>query len=532
MNQLPNILWVSFEDCYPYFGCYGDPVACTPNLDQLAAEGCLWTHAFSTAPVCSPARSGVITGMYPVSIGTHHHRAGTGASYPTFPHNYEAVLPHYVKCFSEYLRAAGYYCTNNAKTDYQFAPPITAWDDCSSTGHWRNRLDSDQPFFAVFNLGQTHESGMWEDKWPDLNFDLDKIEVPPYFPDTKKVRESIARMYLNIEANDQRLGEILAELDQGGLAENTVVFIWTDHGPMPRGKRWPHDSGVRSPMIVRWPGELEAGTVNEHLVSTVDLAPTVLSICGLEIPHHIQGQAFLGPNAAQHREYVYIARDRYDEMYDTVRAVRDRRFKYMRHYHPEQPYMLHNRYRNIHPIIQEMWRLYVAGELTGPQLQMFQTKRPAEELFDTEADPHEVHNLAADPDYEPYLQRLRAELDRWQREVGDLGMIPEDVMVGQMYPNGEQPVTLAPFFVVLGGENYGTNDSSDGGTFQGPAILQMQSNTQGASIAYTFEEGEDVQWQLYHEPLRLPKGDRHVRAQAIRIGYKPSAVAEAMFTIS
>lgn len=529
MCPSPNILWVTFEDCYPYFGCYGDPVAHTPNLDKLASEGCIWTHAFSTAPVCGPARSAVITGMYPTSIGTHHHRTGTGASYD-FPHNYEAVIPHYVKCFPEYLRASGYYCSNNAKTDYQFAPPVTTWDACSTEGHWRNRPNPDQPFFAVWNLTQTHESQMWTDKWPDLNFDLNKVEVPPYFPDTPKVRRSIARMYANIEYNDQRLGEILAELEADGLAHNTVVFVWTDHGPMPRGKRWPYDSGIRSPLIVRWPGQVEPGTVSNRLVSTVDLGPTVLSMCGIEIPYHLQGKAFLGKSATSPREYVFAARDRYDEMYDTVRAVRDQRFKYLCHYQPEEPLMRYNRYRNRHPIMQEMWRLYVAGELTGPQRQMFE-KRPVEELYDTVTDPHEINNVAKDPAFAADLERLRGALDKWQATVGDLGLLPEDVMVRQMLPNGEQPTTLPPVFVVLGGENYGTEESPNGGKFEGPLVLQMQSSTQGASIAYTFEEGEHPHWQLYHEPIHLPGGTSRVRAKAIRIGYKESCEVTAEFTV-
>ena len=536
MAQRPNILWVSFEDCYPYFGCYGDKVARTPHLDRLAAEGALWTRAFSTAPVCSPARSGVITGMYPTAIGTHHHRTGSGKNYDSLAYSYEAVVPHYVRCFSEYLRAAGYYCSNNDKTDYQFAAPITAWDDCSKRGHWRHRPDAEMPFFAVFNLTRTHESNMWEQMdgepiAPDPAVDLEAIEVPPYFPDTPKVRQSLARNYANIEYNDRRLGEILGELAEDGLAENTAVFVWTDHGPMPRGKRWPHDSGIRSPLIARWPGGIAPGTVREELVSTIDLAPTVLSLCGVEIPQHIQGQAFLGPRAAPEREYVYAARDRYDEMYDTVRAVRDKRFKYIRHYHPEQPYMLYNRYRNIHPIMQELWRLHVAGELEGPAAALMANSRPAEELFDTDADPHEVENLAANPVYAGELARLRAALDEWQREVGDLGLVPEDVMYRQMYPDGVQPQTLAPLFVVLGGENYGMEESPEGGVCEGPAILQMQSSTQGASIAYTLEEGDDSRWLLYHQPVRLPMGKTRVRAQAIRIGYKPSEVAEAEFVV-
>lgn len=372
---------------------------------------------------------------------------------------------------------------------------------------------------------------MWEDKWPNLTFDLESIEVPPYFPDTLKVRESMVRMYLNIEANDQTLGNILTQLEEDGLAENTVVFIWTDHGPMPRGKRWPYDSGIRSPMIVRWPGELKPDSVSDQLVSTVDLAPTVLSICGITIPYHMQGQAFLGPAAALPRDYVYAARDRYDEMYDTVRATRDKRFKYIRHYQPEQPYMLYNSYRNIHPIMQEMWRLHAAGELTGPQKLMLQSSRPAEELYDTTIDPHEINNLATDPAYRPELERLRMALDSWQARVGDLGLMPEDIMVRQMFPDGAQPTTLPPLLVILGGDNFGLDASLNGGEFAHPVMLQMQSSTQGASIAYTFDEGENPHWRLYCDPIRLPVGENRLRAKAIRIGYKCSEEANATFMV-
>ncbi|MGD2175844.1 MAG: sulfatase-like hydrolase/transferase, partial [Candidatus Brocadiaceae bacterium] len=248
-TRRPNVLWISFEDTNPRYGCYGDPVARTPNLDRLAAEGRRWPNTFSTAGVCAPARSAIITGMHPISIGTHHMRTThTNAFAPELPTPYSAVVPHYVKCFTEYLRAAGYYCTNNVKTDYQFSPPFTAWDELSTEAHWRNRLDADQPFFAVFNLGRTHESGMWPEKCPEIAFDPDEIEVPPYFPDTPKVREAMARMYTNIEHNDGVLGDLLQQLEEDGLAEETVVFHWSDHGPLPRGKRWPYDSGTHVPM--------------------------------------------------------------------------------------------------------------------------------------------------------------------------------------------------------------------------------------------------------------------------------------------
>jgi arylsulfatase A-like enzyme len=531
-TKRPNILWISFEDTNPFYGCYGDPIARTPNVDRLAAEGCRWPNAFSTTGVCAPSRSAVITGMYPISIGTLHMRTThTHPLAPQLPTPYSAVVPHYVKCFSEYLRAAGYYCTNNVKTDYQFEPPLTAWDELSTDAHWRNRPDPDQPFFAVFNPTRTHESGMWADRCPDITFDPQAIDLPPYFPDTPQVREAMARMYTNIEAVDAIMGELLDQLEQDGLAENTIVFHWSDHGPLPRGKRWPYDSGIHVPMIVRWPGRLEAGGVSEQLVSTVDLGPTVLSIVGIDVPRHMQGQAFLGPQAAPPREYVYASRDRYDESYDRIRAVRDKRFKYIRNCHPELPYLLWIPYRNRHPILQEMWRLYIAGELAGPQLLMFQAQRPVEELYDTQADPYEIDNLAADPTYAPELERLRNALDAWIDQVGDLGQIDEAEMVRRWYPNGKQPETAAPLFIPICEDSPGVAPAPQGGHFTAPLLIQLYCATQGASMAYTLEQGDDPYWQLYSEPLSLPAGETTLRAKAIRIGYRESTESVATFTV-
>ena len=528
----PNFLWISFEDTNPYYGCYGDPVARTPNLDRLAAEGCIWKNAFSTAGVCAPARSAVITGMYPISIGTHHMRTShTNDFTPEMPTPYSAVTPHYVRCFTEYLRAAGYYCTNNVKTDYQFDPPLTAWDDLSKDGHWRNRPDPGQPFLSVFNLGRTHESGMWPDMTPDISFDPDEMKLPPYFPDTPKVRESMARTYTNIERNDRVLGDLLGQLDEDGLTDETIVFHWSDHGPLPRGKRWPYDSGIHIPMIVRWPGALEPGTVTDRLVSTVDLGPTLLSLAGIEIPWHMQGQAFLGRQAGRPRDYVYATRDRYDESYDMVRAVRDKRFKYIRNYYPDRPYLLWIPYRNRHPIMQEMWRSYMDGELEGPQLLMFEP-RPIEELYDTHRDPYEIDNLADDIEYETELRRLRQALDAWIRDMGDMGQVPESEMVRRWYPNGKRPRTAPPLFVPISDGSPGQEPAPKGGSFEQPVLLQMHCATQGASIAYTFEAGEDPRWLLYSKPVYLPGGETTVRARAIRIGYEESEERAATFRVT
>ena len=529
-DQKPNFLWVSFEDTNPFYGCYGDKVARTPNLDRLASEGCRWTNAFSTAGVCAPARSAIITGMYPISIGTHHMRTSrTNPLTPELPTPYEAVVPHYVRCFTEYMRAEGYYCTNNVKTDYQFNPPLTAWDELSDEGHWRNR-DEGQSFFSVFNLGRTHESGMWPENRPEMAFDPSDMVVPPYFPDTPRVREAMARMYTNIEHNDGLLGGFLGQLEEDGLAENTVVFNWSDHGPLPRGKRWPYDSGIHVPMIVRWPGGLEPGSVREELVSTVDLGPTVLSLAGIEVPRYMQGRAFLGEQACAPREYVYASRDRHDESYDMVRAVRNSRFKYIRHYNPGEPYLIWVPYLNKHPIMQEMWRLHMAGELEGPQELLFGPK-PTEELYDTLEDPYEIVNLAGDAGHRGELDRLRRALDDWIGEVGDMGRMSEFEMVRLWYPDGEKPRTAPPLFIPICEENPGREAAPEGGSYRGPLLVQIHCATQGASVAFTLEEGENPSWLLYTGAIRLPGGETTIRARAIRIGYVESEEGEATFTV-
>ena len=531
-NRRPNILWLSLEDTTPRFGCTGDPVARTPNIDRLAAGGCRFPNAFSTAGVCAPSRSAIITGMYQTSIGTHHMRTThTNDHTPEMPTPYSAVLPHYVKTFTEYLRAAGYYCSNNQKTDYQFTPPVTAWDDCSGKAHWRNRSE-DQPFFAVFNPTFTHESGMWPREDRPLVTDPDQVVLPPYLPDTPKARKALARQYDNIARDDQRVGEVLDQLEEDGLLENTIVFLWSDHGEgLPRGKRWPYDAGIRIPLIVRWPGELEPDSISHDLVSLVDLGPTVLSLAGVQRPLHLQGQPFLGPDATP-RDFIYAARDRYDESYDMVRAVRDRRFKYIRNFYPEKPYLLWIPYRNRHPVIQEMWRLHLEGKLEGPQRLMFQTPRPVEELYDLASDPFEIRNLAGNPTHLPVLERMRRALDAWRSETGDMGDIAEDQMVSQMWPGGEQPSTAPPVFVPITAEAPGTDASPEGGRSPSPLLLQLHCATHGASIAYTTEAGNDPHWLLYSEPLRLREGETAVRAKAIRIGYKESEERVATFTVA
>lgn len=522
-TERPNILWISLEDTTPRFGCYGDPIARTPNIDRLAAGGCRFPNAFSTAGVCAPSRSAIITGMYQTSIGTHHMRtAHTNRNTPEMPTPYSAVPPPHVKTFTEYLRAAGYYCTNNSKTDYQFTPPITAWDENSNQGHWRNR-ENGQPFFSVFNPTVTHESGMWEKPNRPLTTTTnpDDVKLPPYLPDTPKARQALARQYDNLATADARVGELLDQLEEDGLYDNTIVFLWSDHGEgLPRGKRWPYDAGIRIPLIVRWHKVIDPDSTSDQMVSLVDLGPTVLSLCGVQAPQHLQGQPFLGPQTVE-RDYIFATRDRYDESYDMIRAVRDKKYKYIRHYYPEKPYLLWIPYRNRHPVMQEMWRLHAEGKLEGDQLTMFRS-RPAEELYDVENDKYELNNLAEDTAHVSVLDRMRGTLAQWQSEFGDMGDISEEQMVAGWYPNGTQPQTASPIFIPINLSNPGREPTEGDGEWEAPLLLQLHCSTQGASIAYTTEQGEDVKWRLYTEPLRLPKGKTTVRTKAIRIGYKES----------
>ena len=530
----PNILWISVEDTTPRFGCYGDTVARTPNIDRLAAGGCRFPNAFSTAGVCAPSRSAIITGMYQTSIGTHHHRTThTDQSTPDLPTPYSAVPPPYVKTFTEYLRRSGYYCTNNSKTDYQFTPPITAWDDNSNQGHWRNRGEG-QPFFSVFNPIVTHESGMWEKEDRPLTTitNPDDVELPPYLPNTPKARQALARQYDNLATADARVGELLDQLEEDGLAEHTIVFLWSDHGEgLPRGKRWPYDAGIRIPLIVRWHEELNAGSESDQLVSLIDLGPTVLSLCGVQAPQHLQGHPFLGPQKVE-RDYIFATRDRLDLSYHMLRAVRDKKYKYIRNYYPEKPYLRWDPYRNTHPVMQEMWRLHVEGKLEGDQLVMFQSPCPTEELYDVENDKHELNNLAEDAAHANVLKRMREALTAWQSEFGDMGNISEEQMVATWYPDGIQPQTASPLFIPINASNPSMEPAHEDREWDAPLLLQLYCSTQGASIAYTTEQGEDVRWQLYTEPLRLPKGETVIRAKAIRIGYKESDEKSLKLTVS
>ena len=428
----PNILWISTEDMSPHLGAYGDTVARTPTLDRLAARSIRYRHVFSTAPVCAPSRAAIITGMYQNAIGAQHMRT-TEDTVAELPGPYLAVPPFYVKAFPEYLRAAGYYTTNRVKTDYQFGTPFTIWDEVTETAHWRNRPDKSQPFFSVFNLMVTHESQSFPSsaarKGKPLVTAPGTIQLPPYYPDTPAIREELARMYDNIADMDGQVNELLRQLEEDGLAGNTIVFFWSDHGDgVPRAKRTLYDSGLHVPLMIACPTGLRvncapfapgAAAVNDDLVSLLDLAPTVLALAGVEIPAHMQGRVLLGPKAAAAPSYVFAARDRMDIEYDMMRSARDTRFLYIRNFSPELPYAGLIPYRNQSAIMQDWLRLQADGKLTGAPALWMRTHRPAEELYDVRKDPAEVNNLAADPAHREVLERLRAQMKQFRADTHD-----------------------------------------------------------------------------------------------------------------
>ena len=531
----PNIVWISNEDMSPHLGVYGDAMARTPTLDRFAAQAIRFTHAFSTAPVCAPSRAAIITGMYQAAIGAQHMRT-TEDTVPELPGPYLAVPPFYVKAFPEYLRAAGYFTSNRAKTDYQFGVPFTIWDDLGREAHWRNRSNKSQPFFSVFNLEVTHESQSFptsparKGKTPVTR--AADVRVPPYYPDTPAVRDELARMYDNIQDMDAQVGEILRQLDEDGLADNTIVFYWSDHGDgVPRAKRSLYDSGLRVPLMIRVPprfgGGSAPGSVRNELVSLVDLAPTVLALAGLDPPAHMQGRVLIGPRAGAAADYVFGARDRMDAEYDMMRSARDAQYLYIRNFSPELPYAGHIIYRNQSAIMQEWLRLQAEGTLTGPPTLWMRTSRPPEELYDVRRDPNQIENLASAPAHRQTLERMRSAVSGWMTRVGDQGLINEAEMIDRMWPGGAQPVTATPYIVPRRSTTRPERQESI--VVSAPMEVVIYVPTQGASVGYTTDAGANAKWRLYTRPI-LVRGPMTLRAKAIRYGYKESEEVRVTFT--
>ena len=429
-KDLPNILWITSEDNSPFLGCYGDKNATTPNLDQLAREGFRYTNAYANCPVCSPARNTIITGVYAASNGNEQMRSAYRTS-------------ELIRAYSALLMEAGYYCTNNVKTDYNTSSidPGEVWDESSDKAHYKNRPEG-KPFFAIFNLMESHESSIFP---PGAMFGRPSertipkhnpaaMVLPPYHPDIPEMRHDWASYYDKIELMDKRVGELLRELDALGEADNTIVFYYADHGGvLARSKRYVYESGTRVPFIVRipekykqfFPGE-GPGSEVDRIFSFVDLAPTLMSLVGADIPEYMQGGAFLGSQLSKEPEYVHMTRQRMDERIDMARAVRDKKFRYIRNYMPFRIPMQHLDFLFIATSAQAWEDAFHAGELDAVQQVPFLPK-PVEELYDTENDPWEVNNLAGDPEYKEVLKRMRSENKAWMAEIRDVGLIPESM---------------------------------------------------------------------------------------------------------
>jgi len=528
----PNILLLLAEDLGPRLGAFGDPVAVTPRLDRLAQEGTRYTRVFTTAGVCAPSRAALLTGVHAISTGSHHMR--------TSNRGYRAVPPPEVKAFPELLRAAGYATFTDFKLDYQFSGtgagsgPFTIWDDEGLTAHWR-KLGGERPFFGLINFLETHESGVFpRPALPrsgahaymqlihlllhighDDVVSPEDVSLPPYYPDTPLVRQDVARHYNNVHRMDERVGAILDQLQADGLLDSTVVIWTTDHGDgLPRAKRELFDSGLHIPMIIRWPASLrppdaEPGAEDRRLVSFVDLAPTILALAGVRAPVWMDGHVFAGTQAAPQRRYVFAARDRIDELPDRQRSVRDERYKYIRSYLPGTPGAAHVAWRDVLDTMRELWAHHERGELDAAAALWFEP-RPEESLYDTWNDPHEVHDLATNPEYEPVLERLRGALDAWLAERVDMGAVPEEEMIAEMWPGGDQPVTGEPIIEILGGDT-------------APRV-RISATTPGSSLGYRLGDGT---WRLYTEIFSAPPGTR-IEAKAVRYGWAESRPVRAV----
>ena len=427
-SQVPNILWITSEDNSPFLGCYGDQKATTPHLDQLAREGFRYTNAYANCPVCSPARNTIITGVYAASNGNEQMRS----FYPT---------SNLVGAYSAMLMQAGYYCTNNSKTDYNSGTidPAGIWDESSAKAHYRNRPEG-KPFFAIFNLMESHESTIFPpgalmgNPGPPVipKHNPATMVLPPYHPDIPEMRHDWARYYDQVEIMDARVGELLRELEALGEADNTIVFYYADHGGvLARSKRYLYETGTKVPFIVRVPEKYKSlfpaekpGEVVDRIISFVDLAPTLMSIIGADIPGFMQGDAFLGPQMSGEPEYVHMTRQRMDERIDMARAVRDKKFRYIRNYMPFRIPLQHLDFLFLASSARAWEDAFHAGQLNDIQRIPFLPK-PVEELYDTENDPWEVNNLAGDPAYASVLERMRAENKAWMREIRDVGLVPE-----------------------------------------------------------------------------------------------------------
>ncbi len=418
----PNILWLTSEDHGPEMGCYGDTLARTPNIDALAAKGMIFRRAWSNHPVCAPARTAIISGLYSQSSGGIHMRS-------------HVAMPTGARMYPQFLREAGYYTTNNSKEDYNLEKPAGTWDESSNQAHWKNRRDG-QPFFAIFNSTKSHESQLRTRPHKQIT-DPAKVRVPAYHPDTPEVRQDWAQYYDKVSEVDADAGARLKELAAAGLADDTIVFYYGDHGSgMPRSKRWPCNSGLHVPMVVYFPPkfqhlaprEYQAGGQSDRMVSFVDLAPTLLSIVGIKPPASMQGHAFAGPHQVAPPAYLHGARNRMDERADLVRSVTDGRYVYLRNFFPHVSQAQRVAFQFETPTTALWKKLYDERRTNDAQSIFWRTPKAPEELYDLQTDRDEVKNLADSPQHRAILEKLRGAMRDHASAIRDVGFLPEGDM--------------------------------------------------------------------------------------------------------
>ncbi len=495
--ERPNILVISCEDISPYLGCYGDTVAKSPNLDNFSREAIRHTDMYTTVGVSSPSRYSLVTGRYSSVDGANYMRINH------FDKSAEVVAPAGVKCYTEYLRAEGYYCTNNNKTDYQFTSPLSVWDESGVKAHWLNAPEG-APFYAVFNLNVTHESVIWKNTDAKLFVKPEDVVLPPYYPDNEIVRHDMAVMYSNIARMDTQFEELYTELKESGKLDDTIVIFYSDNGgPIPRGKRELLDSGTKVPFMIRFPDGTGAGTVCRDMNMFVDIPATILSLAGLDIPENMHGRAMYGDEKGKKRDFVFGATDRFDEQIEKRASIRDERFLYVKNYMPNQSTYRPVGYRLQMPMMRNMLELYKAGELNEVQSQWFDVPNCDEQLFDCVADPYNIHNLVGDERYAKTLRKMRKSFEKeWIAKYNyEWVKFDESDFTKRMRPDGVKPECPRAQYEIEGG------------------VVKLTNL--GDCYSAVYRGVGDKQWKVYAGEIAISPS-QSVEVRLCRIGFNDS----------
>ena len=475
-QKKPNILWIVCEDQSLFFSIYGDSTAHTPNIEQLAKDGTIYENCFTTSPVCSPSRSSLITGMYPTTIGTQHMRAyKKDKKNKINKHNqlpfYSALAKKDYKFFTEILRANGYYCTNNSKEDYNMAKSPLAWDESSDKAHWRNRNKS-QPFFSVFNFNITHESRIWKNSKVHEENEIEKINLPKIFPDNSEIKNDFLTNYKNIESLDNRIGNIIQQLKDDGIYDNTIIFFYSDHGgPFPRYKRSIYDTGIQCPLVIKWLNKQSER--NNQMVSFIDFAPTLIDLAALKIPDYMEGVSFYKKDQ---RNYIYASSDRFDEFSDSRKCVRNKNFKLILNIDTITPIGKAVNYRKQMKTMQVIDSMNKNNILDGYFNSWYQPGKEEYEFYNISNDPLELINLISDSSYFNDISKLKTQLHNWT-EASDYGNMSEKNMIEEMFSKDFKPMKL---------NNPSVKKSDEG--------VVIYSNNSGASIGYRTNKNQS--WKI------------------------------------